>query len=404
MWRPHAVAPAGDPASRGGAGLRLALFSGNYNYTRDGANQALNRLVRHLEAAGVAVRIYSPTTATPAFPPAGRLVSAPSMPLPGRGEYRLAFGLTRRLRQDLDTFAPDLVHLSAPDLLGLQAARHARRIGAPVVASLHTRFETYLSYYGLGALRPLAERYLYGFYGRCDRILAPSPPLAALLAAQGLGERVRLWSRGVDRSQFSPTQRDLAWRRALGIGDGHIAVLFLGRLVMEKGLDPFARTLAALREQRPEVRPLIVGDGPAAGWLRRLLPHGVFTGMLTGPELGRAVASADIFFNPSQTEAFGNATLEAMAAGLPVLAPQAPSTRELVVDGVTGVVLADPQPARYADAIAALATDHRTRLRLGHGARAASARYDWAQTCEAVLDVYRELTGAPAPQATAAQA
>src|SRR5690349_14273103 len=122
------------------SGLRLALFSGNYNYTRDGANQALNRLVGHLLEAGAAVRIYSPT---------GDLVAVPSAPLPGRGDYRAALPLPRRLRRDIAAFAPTLVHLSAPDLLGCQAQRIARQLGATVVSSLHTRFETYLSYYRL---------------------------------------------------------------------------------------------------------------------------------------------------------------------------------------------------------------------------------------------------------------
>src|SRR4029453_3460777 len=98
-------------------GLRVALFSGNYNYTRDGANQALNRLTGFLLERGASVRVYSPTPATPAFEPVGELVSVPSIAIPGRGEYRLGLGLPRRLREDVRAFAPTVVHLSAPDLL-----------------------------------------------------------------------------------------------------------------------------------------------------------------------------------------------------------------------------------------------------------------------------------------------
>src|SRR3954451_19649518 len=94
--------------------LRIALFSGNYNYVRDGANQALNRLVGYLLRQGVQVRVYSPTVAEPAFPPTGDLVSVPSVAIPLRPEYRLPIALPSRVRRDLERFAPNIVHVSSP--------------------------------------------------------------------------------------------------------------------------------------------------------------------------------------------------------------------------------------------------------------------------------------------------
>lgn len=386
----------GKPAE----GLRLALFSGNYNYTRDGSNQALNRLAAYLIGEGAEVRVYSPTTDTPAFEPAGELVSAPSIAIPGRGEYRLALGLTRALRADLAQFRPTAVHLSAPDLLGAQAGKWARRQGLPLVASLHTRFETYLSYYGLDWLRPSAERYLDGFYRGCDRVLAPNAPLADLLREQGLGERVAVWGRGVDRDRFSPARRDSAWRQSLGIADNEIVIAFLGRLVMEKGLDVLSETMIRLRGQ--PIRPLIIGDGPARAFVEERLPEAIFTGHLDGEALGRAVSSADILFNPSLTEAFGNATLEGMAAGLAVLCPRAPSTSALIADGQDGVLVQRADAEAYATALTALINEPMRRLRLGRAARASSARYDWRAICASVLDVYRDLGAAPSLRARSA--
>ena len=130
--------------------MRIALFTGNYNYVREGANQALNRLVAHLEQhAGAAVRVYSPVTDTPAFEPAGDLVPVPSIALPVRSEFRLALGLPRATRRDLTRFAPDIIHVATPDILGTRAQTFALDRGTPLVVSLHTRFETYLGYYGL---------------------------------------------------------------------------------------------------------------------------------------------------------------------------------------------------------------------------------------------------------------
>ena len=131
---------------RPNAELRIALFSGNYNYVRDGANQALNRLVGYLLSQGAQVRVYSPTVAEPAFAPTGDLVSVPSIAFPGRGEYRFPLGLSPRVRADLKAFAPNVVHVSSPDVAGHRAVSWARGRDLPLLASVHTRFETYFRY------------------------------------------------------------------------------------------------------------------------------------------------------------------------------------------------------------------------------------------------------------------
>ncbi len=316
--------------------IRVALFSGNYNYVRDGANQALNRLVGYLLRQGVKVRVYSPTTDTPAFEPTGDLVSVPSVPVPGRPEYRIGLGLSADIRRDLEAFAPNLVQISAPDVIGHRAVTWARRRKIPIVASVHTRFDTYLEYYHLQSLEPLARGIMRRIYQRCDAILAPAESTAAVLHAQRMSRDISIWSRGVDRDQFNPGRRDMAWRRSVGIKDDELAIAFLGRIVMEKGLDVFADAIDALVERKVKHHALVIGDGPARQWFVDRLPHGIFVGHQVGPDLARALGSADVFFNPSITEAFGNVTLEAMACGLPVVAASATGASTLVTDGQTG--------------------------------------------------------------------
>jgi len=371
--------------------FKVALFTGNYNYTRDGSNQALNRLVGYLQdVARAEVRIYSPTTDHPAFDPVGELISIPSISVPGRPEYRLALGLNHAARQNIIRFAPDIVHLSTPDVLGVQAQKLARQIGAPVVASLHTRFETYLDYYGVGWLEPLLKRHLDSFYRQCDYVLAPSPGMAAELEAIGLQGRVRVWSRGVDRDLFDPRRRDMAWRRANGIADDEVAVLFFGRIVLEKGLGLFADVIDGLRARGEKVRALIVGDGPARAWFAGRLPDAVFTGFLTGADLARAVASADVLMNPSVTEAFGNVTLEALAAGVPAVCADVPAHAALVRPGVTGLLCQPTEAQSYIEAVAALIADPARRESFGAAARASSAAYSWSAALSRVVDTYME--------------
>lgn len=369
--------------------LRVALFSGNYNYVRDGANQALNLLVGHLLNRGVAVRIYSPTVANPAFPATGDLVDVPAIPLPGdRGEYRMARGLPAEVRRDLAEFAPNLIHVSAPDLLGHRAVSYARRHGIARVASLHTRFETYPRYYGFGFLEPLAERMLARFYGRVDRVLVPGPLLGEILHDWGVATPVTVWSRGVDHDRFTPSRRDNEWRRSLGIADDEVAIGFLGRLVKEKGLDSFAEVTAELRQRGVRHRVLVIGEGPAREWFAEQVPNAAFAGFQSGDGLGRAVASMDIFFNPSVTETFGNVTLEAMASAVPVVAARASGAVGLVDDGVTGMLVEPRDISGYADAISRLVSDHDVRRAMGEAGCRKAAGYRWDAINQVALEAY----------------
>ncbi|QIL01463.1 glycosyltransferase family 1 protein [Sphingomonas sinipercae] len=391
---PDQLSDADAGSGRGaGKGLRIALFSGNYNCVRDGANRALNRLVRFLLDSGAEVRVYSPTTAEPAFEPAGDLVSAPSFAIPFRPEYRIATGLNAALREDIRRFAPTHVHLSAPDWLGTNAERFARELGVKVVISHHTNFESYLDYYRLGFLRGWLRKRLHHYHGNADLILLPNRPIAEQFAAGGY-DNLAIWSRGVDRSLFTPERRAEPWRSAAGYDPDEPVVLFFGRVVMEKGLAVFAAAIAELRRRGHKVRPLVVGDGPAAEWFRDRLGPAHFTGHLDGDALGRAVASADIFINPSDTEAFGNTNLEAMAAGLAIVSADVPSASALIDDGVSGLLVSPRDPIAYADAVEDLIRSPEKRRELASAAMAESGRYNWDEVLGVVLKAYRDI-GSP---------
>jgi glycosyltransferase involved in cell wall biosynthesis len=377
------------------ASLRVALFSGNYNYVRDGANQALNRLVDYLLRQGAAVRVYAPTVPKPAFEPKGDLVSVPSTAFPGRGEYRFPLGLSAALRRDLAAFDPTIVHVASPDIACHQAVRWARRRRLPVLASVHTRFETYPRYYHLGFTEPFVESMLRRFYSRCDALVAPSEGMAQVLRDQAMNGDIALWQRGVDRAIFHPDARDLAWRRAQGLADDEVAVGFLGRLVMEKGLDVFADTLAELRGRGITARVLVVGEGPAQGWLAEHLPADtIFAGFQKGPDLGRAVAAMDLLLNPSITETFGNVTLEAMACGVPVVGADATGSNSLIVPGETGALVQPGDVAAFADAVGRLVTDRQLRTGMGIAGERRSAAYGWDAINGAVVDTYARLIAA----------
>ena len=229
------------------------------------------------------------------------------------------------------------------------------------------------------------------FYRRCDAIVVPAQSTAAIMRAQRMNKDISIWARGVDRTQFNPERRSLEWRRAHGIGDDEMVVSFLGRLVLEKGLDVFADAVDEARAMGVPMRVVAIGAGPAHDYFQERLPDAIFTGQLTGVELATALASTDVFLNPSITETFGNVTLEAMACGLPVMAAAASGTTSLVQDNVTGR-LAEPGDI---EAMASELADYQRNpeLRLKHGAAGLefAKTMDWDEINAAVMHVYERV-------------
>jgi glycosyltransferase involved in cell wall biosynthesis len=163
--------------------------------------------------------------------------------------------------------------------------------------------------------------------------------MAQVLRDQRMNYDIDIWSRGVDREVFHPGRRDMEWRRAHGIADDEVAIGFLGRLVMEKGLDVFSDAIDELNRRGVAHKVLVIGEGPARPWFEARLPGASFAGFQAGSDLGRAVASMDVLLNPSVTETFGNVTLEAMACGVPVVATDVGGNAEVICRADLGSIV-----------------------------------------------------------------
>ncbi len=370
---------------------RIALFSGNYNYVMDGPVRALNKLVAFLEHEGVEVLVFAPTAKEAAFEHSGTLISVPSVALPGRGEYRVAFGLPEKQKCQLEAFKPDLIHLSSPDFLGWSAIRWAKKHGVPAVASFHTRFDTYPRYYHMAWLEKYVTSCMRRFYHNCEQIYAPSQCMVEVLREQNMAKDIRIWSRGVDTSMFNPNKRDLEWRQSHNITDDEVVLAFVGRLVLEKGLDVFANTLDRLNKMGIKHKALIVGEGPERDRFAARLPSAVFTGYLKGPDLAKAYASADIFFNASITETFGNVTLEAMACGLPSVCANATGSRSLVDCGETGYLVGPGNIAEFSEQISRLIQNKALRRELAAAALNKGQQFSWDSILNQLLNQYGEV-------------
>ena len=389
-------------------GRRIALFAGAYNHISDGVALTLNRLVRYLESIGAETLVYAPTTnELPAIEHhAGTLVPVPSIPFPGRKDYRLTIGLSREGRSKLEAFAPDLVHIATPDYAGSQALKWARSRNIPVVASFHTHFAAYLEYfasyhkwYRMDLLYNTAWKYGRWFYPKCEHIYVPSPSIADELRAQGITNGLRLWVRGVDSNQFNPQWRSNAWRQAQGILPDQVLVSYVGRLVWEKGLYVFADVIDRLKALGVAHRSMIVGDGPARSTLEERLTETVFTGPLAGDELSTAYASSDVFLFPSDTETFGNVTLEAMASGIPAVCADAAGSDMLVIDGDTGYLAPPRDVEQFTRCVSWLVEDEESRRSMGEAAHVRAKTFEWDQVMARMAENYAEILGiSPQPE------
>lgn len=370
---------------------RVALFTGNYNHIADGVSLTLNRLVAYLEKQGIEVLVFGPTVKHPPVQHNGTLIPVPSTSAPGRPEYRVSLFFPLHARQKLIDFNPDLVHIATPDILGLQAMWVAVNEGLPVVSSFHTNFASYLKYYGFGILEPLLWKYLIWYYRYCRALFVPTPSMKEELEQRGINTDLRIWSRGVEIDRFHPEKRSLRWREKWNISEQERAILFVSRLVWEKNLSAVIDVFSRLNHSGAKIKTVVIGDGPAMEEMRSKLPQTIFTGGLYGDALAEAYASCDLFMFPSDTETFGNVTLEAMASGLPVVAADAAGNKSLVKPGENGFLVDANDFDGFAKYINLIICDESLHYSMAVKSRKMAEQYDWPKVMEALLNNYRDL-------------
>ncbi len=371
--------------------LRIAIFTGNYNHIKDGVSLTLNRLVRFLESKGVPVLVIAPTKNNPAIDHEGTMVPVPSIPAPGRPEYRISLTFSEVARQEVDAFRPTLIHVATPDLLGLKALYYAREKGVPLVSSYHTHFASYLQYYNLEILDSLLWKYMFWFYGNCRKVFVPSPSMLKWLNKKGFTDNFTIWARGVNVDLFDPAKRDMKLRKKLGVKDDEKILLFVSRLVWEKDIRTVLDTAKILLKKNPKLKLVIAGDGPIKEEMEREIPEAIFTGFVFGEELAKVYASSDVYLFPSDTESFGNVTLEAMASGLPAVVANAVGSSSLVENKVNGYLTRPKDVEAFAENVQKILDDDELRKTMSENSRAKALNYKWDDIMTGLLNDYREV-------------
>ncbi len=367
-----------------GASLRVLIVAESFLPAVNGVTNSVVRTAHHLRDRGHEPLIVAPEPGASSLDGI-EVLRVPSRAFPLYQGFPVGMPGSGQVEELLDAFDPDVVHLAAPAVLGAKVAKAAAARDLPVVAIFQTDLAGFAQSYHLSSLSPLLWWWIRRVHRMADVTLAPSTATAELLHDHGI-PRVGVWPRGVDRVLFDPAKRSEGFRRAVlgDEADTKPLVGYVGRLAREKRIE-----LLAELDRRPDLQVVIVGDGPYRDELRRSLPRAHFTGMLRGEELAEAVASLDVFVHTGAHETFGQTIQEAMASGLPVVAPAAGGPLDLVVEEVTGHLVAPGDSGALGAAVDRVLSDPARRRAFGHAARARTAQRGWDRLGDDLIDTYR---------------
>ena len=368
--------------------MRVAIVAESFLPNVNGVTNSVLRVISHLRQHGHEVLVIAPDTPRGEAPAdrvhdGVRVHRVPSRMFPKITS--LPLGVPRpRMVSVLRGFDPDVVHLASPALLGWGGMHAARYLGVPTVAIFQTDVAGFAQSYGIGFTARAAWAWTRMVHSRVDRTLAPSTAAMENLVAHRI-PRVHKWARGVDVAGFAPSARDPQLRKQWSAA-GKPIVGFVGRLAPEKHVERLA-----VLARRNDLQLVVVGDGVDRNKLETLLPTAIFTGALYGEQLATAYASMDVFVHPGEHETFCQAVQEAMASGLPVIAPDAGGPRDLVAPMHTGLLL---PVAEFCDRLTP-AVDHllAERQRYSLAARRSVLGRTWPAICDELIGHYESVLG-----------
>lgn len=367
--------------------MRVAFFTETFLPKIDGIVTVVCLLLDHLEKRGIETVIVAPKMGVERYN-STPIIGVRGVTMPLYPELKIGPPTLATYNQ-LKAFQPDVAHFIHPVLIGIPGILMSRRLGIPTLASFHLDVARLVRYFHLGAIEPFTDFATRVVFNAADYSLAPSKLVQEYMTDIGV-KRVGLWKRGVDPERFDPRFRNAEMRAALS--DGHpeeTVLIYVGRLSSEKQIDHLKPVLDAV----PGTRLAIVGNGPAREALEARFAgtNTRFMGYLTGEALSQAYASADIFVFPSALETFGLVVVEAMAAGLPVVASRVGGVAEVVEEGRTGYTFEAGDTAGLIDGVRQIATSRARIAEMGYAARAFAQTQTWTSMMDEVVDLYGRL-------------
>lgn len=328
-------------------------------------------------------------------------LKVPALTLPINTGYTMAIPalVTGELKEELDRFSPDVVHIATPSLLGSFALKYATQRSLPVISIYHTHFISYIDYYLkhtpflIGKVKQMICDSHRAFYNQCDQVYVPSNSMKNELVNIGVkAYRMKLWQRGMDNHLFSPDNRNIEVLQQL-TGNTNPTILFASRLVWEKNLETLFRIYEVMQDKHPEVNFLIAGDGIARKACEARMKNAVFVGKVDHQTLSVLYASATLFVFPSVSETYGNVVLEAMASGLPCVIADGGGSKDFIEQGINGFKCQPYDAACYVEKIAILLKNSTLRRQFIEEGLEYSRRLSWEHLASVYFDDLAEMAG-----------
>lgn len=363
----------------------ITLVTETFSPEINGVSMTLGRLVDGLSQRGFKITVVAPSRKDRV---AGdnenyQLVLAPGLPIPRYTDLRFGLPAPGRLRRLWSEERPDLIHIATEGPLGWSALLTARRMELNVVSSFHTNFHSYGEHYGYGFVNKLVLNWMRNFHNKTLRTFAPSNDLIEKISNCGF-QNLRLFPRGVDTELFGPHRRSKSLRAQWGANEDTPVALYVGRLAGEKNLKQVISSFRKMQQRLPDLKLVLVGDGPERGAISKSCPEAIFAGMQRGEALAEHYASADCFLFASITETFGNVATEAMSSALPVLAYDYAAPGRFIETGHNGILVPYKDADAFEVAAVKLAGQQETWKQMGSAARETMLPHSW----DSIVDGY----------------
>ncbi len=376
--------------------MNILMMTNNYLPFVGGVERSIETFTREYRARGHRVVIVAPVMrGGPEHEP--DIIRVPAIQNFNGTDFSVQLPIPGILSRALNDFRPDIVHSHHPFLIGDTALRTAAKFDIPLVFTYHTLYELYTHYVpgDSSVIKRFVVALSAGYANLCDSVFAPSGDVAAILRERGVGVPLYVIPTGIDLALFSGGN-GAAFRKRWGIPEYAFLAGFVSRIAPEKNVEFLSGAVAAFLENEPGSRFLVVGKGSSdyrvaeifreLGLTGRL--HAV--GVLEGPELADTYHAMDVFTFASHTETQGLVLLEAMAAGVPVVAVDATGVRELVRDGVNGRLVGGDHRDEFVSAldwVARLSAHDRELVK--REAWITALPFSRAQCAEQALEAYR---------------
>lgn len=370
--------------------MKIAIFTDTFIPEVNGVARTLKRFTDYLTEHQIEYRVFAPKISKKNILTT-QVYSIASLPFFLYPECRVAFPNLLHIREEIQEFDPDIIHIATPFNIGLCGLHWAKKLDIPVVGSYHTDFDKYLSYYNLHFLTNALWKYLRWFHQPLQKIFVPSSDTMARLKSKGF-TNLSIWPRGVDSSIFHPNYNEQTVRNLYNIKEEYI-LAYVGRIATEKDVLLLPEIADMLADSlKDKVHWLVVGDGPLKTELEKVAPPNMtLTGFIEGTDLAQIYATADLFVFPSPTETFGNVVLESLACGTPVVGANAGGVKTIIQNGLTGLLCTEKDSAAFGDAITRLLAQEQTRKVMGENGEEYAKAQSWDSIFNNLLLEYDEV-------------